>query len=123
MKYKCRDFFSIVFNKELKSLEGSPISCKIFNMSTSGIINMKGCPQKIEYSIYADMCRNLESLEGCAQHIPRHFDCSHSPKLMSLEGGPKYVGGVYTADHCGGDFTEDDVRSVCKMGKESWIKV
>ena len=64
---------------------------------------------------YFDCSYNqLTSLEGCPTSVGMYFDCSHN-QLTSLEGCPTSVGGNFRCSYNKTEFTEKDVRSICKV--------
>ena len=61
-------------------------------------------------------CSNNEliSLINCPKNIRGHFMCVNN-KLMTLDGCPKEVLGNFYCGNNPGNFTEADVRKVCKV--------
>ena len=62
-------------------------------------------------------CKNLTSLKNCPDFVGESFNCSLCRKLDSLEGCPKEVGGTFFSNNCKREFTEEEVRSYCKVNK------
>ena len=60
-------------------------------------------------------CKNLTSLKNCPNEVGLFFRCSHCPKLESLEGCPKEVNGSFFCRDCRRNFTEEEVRTLCKV--------
>jgi hypothetical protein len=59
----------------------------------------------------------LRSLIGCPEFVGDYFDCEKN-NLATLEGCPKWVKGNFYCEGNPGNFTEEDVRKVCKVGLE-----
>ena len=59
--------------------------------------------------------KNLISLKNCPDYVGGYFSCSRNPKLGSLEGCPKEVGSDFWCVRCKREFTEKEVRSLCKV--------
>jgi hypothetical protein len=68
------------------------------------------------FSVYG--CKNLKTLQGCPAEVRNRFWCSYCPNLKSLEGCPKEVGRDFWCRRCGNQFTEDEVKKLCKVGGE-----
>ena len=68
----------------------------------------------------------LTSLEGCPKEVGGSFYCN-SNQLTSLEGAPKEVGGdfecVENPGPYGKGFTKEDVKKVCDVKGDIYIKV
>ena len=64
-----------------------------------------------------DNCKNLITLKNCPDHIlyKHMFDIEGCSKLDSLEGFPKIVEGTVYCSKCKRKFTEEQVRSLCKV--------
>ena len=60
-------------------------------------------------------CNNISSLKNCPNEVGLFFRCSHCPKLESLEGCPKEVNGSFFCRDCRRNFTEEEVRTLCKV--------
>ena len=60
--------------------------------------------------------KNLKSLKNCPSKVRKWFSCSNCPQLDSLEGCPKEVK-IYNfwCYNCKREFTEEEVRSLCKV--------
>ena len=69
---------------------------------------------KVSGIFILDNCKNLTSLKNCP-HTTYSFSCSDCPQLDSLKGCPKYVGGDFWCESCKCKFTEEEVRSLCKV--------
>ena len=81
--------------------------------------NLKEFPDYIQFGVvksYFSCYRNqLTSLRGCPREVREYFDCSYN-NLTSLEGAPREVGGLFDCSKNNIQFTEEDVRKVCKVG-------
>ena len=60
-------------------------------------------------------CKNLISLKNCPNEVGKHFSCGLCPQLDSLEGCPKEVGKNFYCYSCKRKFTEEEVKSLCKV--------
>ena len=60
-------------------------------------------------------CKNLISLKNCPSYVGRFFKCNFCPQLNSLDGCPKKVDGNFYCMNCKRKFTEEEVRSLCKL--------
>ena len=87
-----------LFNKDLKEL---PYKFGRVN----GFFDMGGNP-------------NLTSLKNCPNKVGGFFSCYYCTKLDSLKGCPKEVSGEFYYRDCKRKFTEEEVESLCKVGKE-----
>ena len=58
---------------------------------------------------------NLISLKNCPNILYDFFDCSDNYYLDSLKYIPKEVGGNIHCGHCKRKFTEEEVKSLCKV--------
>ena len=77
-----------------------------------GTIN--GC-----FDIYNN--QNLISLENCPYFVRDSFACEFCIKLESLEGCPKEVGSNFWCNDCKRKFTEEEIRSLCKVKWDIYI--
>ena len=60
----------------------------------------------------------LISLKNCPYYTKYSFDCNMCKKLDSLEGCPKEVGWKFYCRGCKRIFTEEEVRSICKVKRD-----
>ena len=60
-------------------------------------------------------CKNLISLKNCPSYVGRFFKCNFCPQLNSLDGCPKKVDGNFYCMNCKRKFTEEEVRTLCKV--------
>ena len=58
---------------------------------------------------------NLTSLKNCPNKIGSYFSCSNCTKLDSLEGCPNYVEWNFYCYDCKREFTEKEVKTLCKV--------
>ena len=72
---------------------------------------------------YFDVGENdkLTSLKNCPDKVEGYFSCSFGEVLDSLEGCPKEVGGNFYCRHCKREFTENEVRSLCKVKRNVFV--
>ena len=66
-------------------------------------------------------CKNLISLKNCPNSVYGEFNCSECSKLDSLEGCPKIVSLSFRCNGCKSEFTEKEVKSLCKVKKDIYI--
>ena len=59
--------------------------------------------------------KNLKSLTNCPNYVGRYFACNSCTQLDSLEGCPKEVNGNFYCNGCKREFTEEEVKSLCKV--------
>ena len=64
---------------------------------------------------YVDDCKNLTSLKNCPNKVDRWFACNNCIKLDSLEGCPQKVGSHFWCNGCKCEFTEKEVKFLCKV--------
>jgi len=123
---------------DLKTLEGSP-ECVggDFVCYENQLTSLQGAPEKVGGSLYC-YANRLTSLKGSPKHVGWNFECRGN-LLTSLQGSPKYVGGSFdcswnkltslqgSPEYVGGDFvcmdnlrqfTEEEVRKLCKVKGE-----
>ena len=62
-----------------------------------------------------DSNKNLISLKNCPDFVGGSFNCSLCRKLDSLEGCPKEVGSDFYCRGCKHKFTEEEIKSLCKV--------
>ena len=96
-----------------------------FTIDVKGTVHLNEYPEKelpdyiqfrkVKDFFYIYECPNLESLEGCPQEVGGSFYCNDCPNLKSLKGCPQKVGSSFYCWDCGKQFTEDDVKKVCKV--------
>ena len=62
----------------------------------------------------------LISLKNCPYYVGKYFACNRCIELDSLEGCPKEVGSKFYCRICKRKFTEEEVKSLCKVKKDIW---
>jgi hypothetical protein len=90
-----------------------------FYCSGNQLNSLEGCPITVGSNFF---CRNnqLTSLEGCPTTVGGSFYC-YSNQLTSLEGCPIIVGGSFSCYNNTKKFSEEDVRSLCKVEGDIFI--
>ena len=88
-------------------------------------IDIKELPYKFGtvkgfFSVYG--CNKLKSLKNCPNKVGHNFNCTYCKGIESLEGCPKEVGGSFFCAQCGKRFTEEKIRSLCKVNKMVFVK-
>ena len=71
------------------------------------------------FSVYG--CKKLKSLKNCPNEVTHNFNCNFCKNIKSLEGCPKEVGGSFFCFSCKREFTEEEVRSLCKVKRNVFI--
>ena len=71
----------------INTLRGCPYSCKTFICEFLSIKSLEYCPQSVMNDFICSRNHYLESLEGAPKQVSS-FNCSFSPMLKSLKGGP-----------------------------------
>ena len=83
------------------------------------LTSLRGVPRIVEGNF--DCADNeLTSLEGAPKKVGGYFDCGHN-KLTSLKGAPENVASFYCSNNKV-QFTEEDVREVCKVKGKVIVK-
>ena len=116
-----KGFFDCSYNN-LTSLKGAPDKIKgYFDCRSNNLESLEGAPKEVEK--YFICCTNkLTTLVGAPERVGWSFDCSHN-NLTTLEGAPRKIGGAFFCNSNKTQFTEDDVRRVCKVKHEISIHV
>ena len=57
----------------------------------------------------------LTSLKNCPDEVGGYFSCYQCSRLFSLEGCPKEVGKYFNCSNCEREFTEKEVKAICKV--------
>lgn len=82
-------------------------------------------PEFVQFNViygnfYIDDC-DLFHLRGCPTKVLKSFTCSNN-SLSSLEFCPKEVGGDFVCyDNKHVNFTQNDVRGRCRVGKRAYF--
>ena len=84
-----------------------------FDCYYNNLTSLRGCPRVVKKSFYCHD-NNLVSLEGSPEEVEFSFLCQ-SNNLRDLKGAPKKVGRDFYCDSNSTQFTEDDVKKVCKV--------
>ena len=61
--------------------------------------------------------KNLISLKNCPDEVEGYFSCFRCINLSSLEGCPKEVRGTFFSNNCKREFTEEEIKSLCRVNK------
>ena len=85
--------------------------------SCKNLTSLKNCPDKVEGYFSCSLCPQLDSLEGCPKEVRGSFFCRDCSQLDSLKGCPKKVRGNFWCGGCKGEFTKEEVKSLCKVKK------
>ena len=67
------------------------------------------------------VCKNLTSLKNCPDYVGDSFSVENCSQLDSLEGCPKEVKGNFWCGNCKRKFTEEEVKSLCKVKKNIYL--
>jgi len=90
-----------------------------FYCYSNQLISLEGAPSKVGGNF--DCSGNkLTSLKGAPKEVGGHFYCEFN-QLISLEGAPSKVGGNFYCRYNKVQFTEEDVRKVCKVKGSIWV--
>jgi hypothetical protein len=95
--------------------------CGWFYCSNNKLVSLEGCPREVGGDFYCGYNNKLVNLEGCPMEVGGNFYCSYSNQLVSLEGCPREVGGSFYCRNNKKQFTEEDVREVCKVKKDIYV--
>jgi hypothetical protein len=117
---KITEYFYIYKCPKLETLEGCPKEVgKTFDCSQCPKLeSLEGAPKEVGGGFYCYKCPKLETLEGCPKEVGWDFWCDNCSNLKSLEGCPKKVGKGFYCNNCGNQFTQDDVKKMCKVKKD-----
>ena len=107
-------------HNNLISLKGVPREVKgNFDCSCNDLTSLEGAPDKIKG--YFDCgSNNIEDLKGAPKVVGGYFDCGNN-NLTSLKGSPKVVGGNFFCNSNIAQFSEADVRKLCKVKTSIWV--
>ena len=86
-----------------------------FYCSMNNLTSLRGCPREVEKSFYCTH-NKLTSLIGAPEKVGEYFDCTAN-NLTSLVGSPREVRGGFDCRNNSTQFTEDDVKKVCRVGR------
>ena len=108
-------------NNRLTSLEGAPKKVNgDFNCSRNKLTSLEGAPKKVRWNFLCSH-NNLTSLKGAPKEIRGYFSCGYN-KLTSLKEAPEKVGSDFYCSKNTTNFTEKDVREVCKVRDRILVK-
>ena len=105
---------------------------KNYTINSKGEIDVDGCVNlmqrhiksfkelpykfgKVTGSFTISANEELTSLKNCPDEVGGYFSCYYCSKIFSLEGCPKKVGKFFNCGNCGREFTEKEVKSLCKV--------
>lgn len=105
-----------------KKVWGDWISANERNYDVNSM-NECSLPEEIQYD-FSFNNTDIEDLQGCPQIIGRDCDLSDNPKLKSIEGAPKEIGGDFNykgtelslSKNSKIRMTADDIRKYIKVG-------
>lgn len=104
---------------DLTSLEGAPEKVgRSFDCAHNYLTSLKGAPDKIK-GYFDCTSNNIEDLKGAPKVVSGYFSCNDN-NLTSLKGSPKVVGGNFICRNNIAQFSEDDVKKVCKV-ENIWV--
>jgi len=108
------------YDNSITSLEGCPKEVGgSFDCSENNLTSLKGCPSKVGRYFNCQF-NAISSLKGCPEKVKEYFDCSYN-KLTSLKDCPSEVGDNFICSNNKKKFTEDEVKSLCKVGGELYL--
>ena len=112
-KYVSGDFKC--FKCGLTSLEGAPETVgKRFNCDLNNLTSLEGGPRLVGDDFLCSH-NKLVSLEGSPKVVQGDFVCYYNNRLSSLKGAPEVVRGDFYCYNAARQFTEEEVRAVCKV--------
>ena len=108
------------YYNQLTSLIGCPQKVgKSFFINNNQLTSLIGCPELVGDDFSCDN-NQLTSLEGCSKKIGGNFHCDNN-QLTSLIGCPKKIEGSFWCRNNSKQFTEDEIRELCKIGGKIYI--
>ena len=111
--------FICSFNN-LTSLKGSPKRVgRRFACNDSKLTTLEGAPNTVDDDFDCSY-NDLTSLEGAPEKVGGNFICYYN-QLTSLKGAPKKIGESFIGYNNKIQFTEDDVRKVCKVKDSIYV--
>ena len=111
--------FYCSFNN-LTSLKGAPKEVSGgFDCSYNKLTTLEGAPNTVDGDFDCSY-NDLTSLEGAPEKVGGNFICYYN-QLTSLKGVPKNVGESFIGYNNKIQFTEDDVRKVCKVKDSIYV--
>jgi hypothetical protein len=110
-----------IFSNKITSLQGGPVKVGgNYNCGGNDLTTLIGAPTKVGGMFVCHKNPRLITLEGCPKEIGGMFQCYGNKPFSSLQGAPEKVGGDF---YINGDFTEEEIRAVCKVGGKVLINV
>ena len=103
----------IIDSNAFTSLVGIPKFGGNLICSRNKLKNLVGAPEKINGVLFC-YSNNLESLQGCPKFIRGDFDFSYN-NVSNLDYFPREVGGRIYCKVNAVQFTEDEIRAICKV--------
>ena len=88
-------------------------------LDNKGLIEIPVQFNKVSGGFYCSY-NQLTSLEGAPREVGGSFDCSYN-QLTSLQGSPTRVGGGFYCGNNKVEFSEEDVKKVCKVGEDIYV--
>ena len=103
-------------HNKLTSLIGAPEKVgEYFDCTANNLTSLVGSPREIR-GLFNCNYNQLTSLEGAPEKVGNDFYCKNN-NLTSLVGSPKEVRGNFDCRSNNIQFTEDDVRKICHVGR------
>jgi hypothetical protein len=90
-----------------------------FSYFYNQLTSLEGCPTTVGGS-FSCSDNQLTSLEGCPRTVGDSFYC-YNNKLTSLEGCPRTVGDSFYCYNNNEQFSEEYVRSLCKVKGDIYV--
>ena len=102
---------------KLTSLEGAPeiVGGSFICSDCPNLTSLEGAPEIVGKYFSCNKCPKLTSLKGAPKEVGYDFNCDMCVNLVSLEGAPEIVGKYFICKDCGKQFTEQEVRKLCKV--------
>ena len=89
------------YKNNLTTLAGGPKLVRgDFKCFSNQLVSLEGAPLEVGGTFDCSHNR-LVTLKGAPQTVVGDFDCSYNRQLISLDGGPNYVGGTVNVDMTG----------------------
>jgi hypothetical protein len=90
-----------------------------FDCLDNKLTSLIGCPTEVIGNFYCSD-NKLISLKGCPHKVGGSFNCDDNV-LTSLKGCPTEVGRDFNCEYNNKEFTENDVKSLCKVGGSIYV--
>lgn len=109
-----------VSRQKLTSLKGAPKTVDgNFLCNNNKLTSLKGGPKTVGGNFWCHE-NKLTSLKGAPNDVGGDLKCTYN-NLKSLEGAPKRVYGNFYCHNNSTKFTEEDVRSVCRVLSKIYV--